>query len=231
MVAIRTSESEIRFYRRLDRAKLRAPIVGGYICSTVIGNGNNSSFWYDKWLGGDCFKVRFSRLFNLDLLKDAPVAQKFQNSDFAVSFRRLPRGGIEESQFQELSSLLSSVVLSSFSDRWPFTLNGHDDFSVKSDREEIDMHFLVTSSSSMRWSKFLSIKLNVCAWRMFLDKLPTMIFFNRGLDVPCVLYPNCENVVESQNRLFFGCSMALDLFRLLDRWWNIDIINLIGLFY
>ncbi|GKC42553.1 hypothetical protein Tco_1060275, partial [Tanacetum coccineum] len=40
-------------------------------------------------------------LFNLDLQKDA--AQKFQNLDFAVSFRRRPRGGIEVSQFQKLS--------------------------------------------------------------------------------------------------------------------------------
>ncbi|GJY76525.1 hypothetical protein Tco_0481641 [Tanacetum coccineum] len=43
------------------------------------------------------------KLFNLDLQKDALVAQNFQNLDFAVSFRRYPRGGIEESQFQELS--------------------------------------------------------------------------------------------------------------------------------
>ncbi|GJR50025.1 hypothetical protein Tco_1400546 [Tanacetum coccineum] len=33
---------------------------------------------------------------------DASVAQKFQNPDFAVSFRRPPKGGSEESQFQEL---------------------------------------------------------------------------------------------------------------------------------
>nr|GEU35418.1 RNA-directed DNA polymerase, eukaryota, reverse transcriptase zinc-binding domain protein [Tanacetum cinerariifolium] len=37
--------------------------------------------------------------------------------------------------------------------------------------------------------------------------------------------------VESRNHLFFGCSMALDLFRLLGRWWNIDIMNLIDLFF
>ncbi|GJY95035.1 cysteine-rich receptor-like protein kinase, partial [Tanacetum coccineum] len=34
------------------------------------------------------------KLFNLDLQKDVSVAQKFQNQDFAVSFRRRPRGGI-----------------------------------------------------------------------------------------------------------------------------------------
>ncbi|GJT25528.1 hypothetical protein Tco_0895465 [Tanacetum coccineum] len=44
-------------------------------------------------------KMKKIMLFNLDLQKDASVAQKFQNPDFAVSFRRRPRGGIEESQF------------------------------------------------------------------------------------------------------------------------------------
>ncbi|GJZ18940.1 RNA-directed DNA polymerase, eukaryota [Tanacetum coccineum] len=128
-------------------------------CKKVIGNGKNSNFWYIKWLGDVCFKVKFNRLFNLDLQKDAYVAQKFQNPDFAVSFQRHPRGGIEESQFQELSLLLSLVVLSSSNDRWSWTLNGHGDFSVKSAREEIDKHLLITSSSSTRWSKLLPIKL------------------------------------------------------------------------
>nr|GEU82440.1 hypothetical protein [Tanacetum cinerariifolium] len=81
---------------------------------------------------------------NVPTLKDALVAQKFQNPDFAVSFRRCPRRGIEESVF----------------------------------------------------------------------------------DVPCVLCPNCGNEVEYRNHLFFAYSMALDLFLLLGRWWNIDIINL-----
>nr|GEW66133.1 RNA-directed DNA polymerase, eukaryota [Tanacetum cinerariifolium] len=81
-----------------------------------------------------------------------------------VSFRRRPRGGIEESQFQELSLLLYSVVLSSSSDRWSWMLNCHGDFSVKSAREEIDKHLLVTSSSSTIRSKLLPIKLNVFAW-------------------------------------------------------------------
>nr|GEY97655.1 RNA-directed DNA polymerase, eukaryota, reverse transcriptase zinc-binding domain protein [Tanacetum cinerariifolium] len=130
-----------------------------------------------------------------------------------------------------LSLLLSSFVLSSFSDRWSWTLNGHGDFSVKSAREEIDKHLLVSSSSSTRWSKLLPIKLNVFAWRMFLGKLPIRFnLSNKGLDIPCVLCPNCGNVVESRNHFFFGCSMALDLFWLFGRWWNIDIINLIDHF-
>nr|GEU97200.1 RNA-directed DNA polymerase, eukaryota, reverse transcriptase zinc-binding domain protein [Tanacetum cinerariifolium] len=83
-------------------------------------------------------------------LGDASVAQKFQNSDFVVSFRRRPKGGIEESQLQKLYFLLSLVVLSSSNDRWSWTLNDYDDFLVKSAKKEINKHLLVTSSSSTR---------------------------------------------------------------------------------
>ncbi|GKC59224.1 putative reverse transcriptase domain-containing protein [Tanacetum coccineum] len=52
--------------------------------------------------------------FNLYLQKDASVAQKFQNPDFAVSFQRHPRGGIEESQFQELFLALFSYFIDAY---------------------------------------------------------------------------------------------------------------------
>ncbi|PWA81042.1 ribonuclease H protein [Artemisia annua] len=151
----------------------------------AIHGPNGSLYQPPPTLQTVLFGLRFIKqtLFNLELQKDVSVAQKSQNPDFVVSFQRRPIGCIEESQFQELSLLLSSVVLSSSSDCWSWTLNCHGDFSVKSAREEIDKHLLITSSSSTGWSKLLRIKLNVFAWRMFLDKLTTRInLSNRGLD-------------------------------------------------
>lgn len=93
-------------------------------CKLVTGNGNISKFWLDKWYGDVCFKEKFPRIYNLETNKGATVAYKFQSSDFAFSFRRHPRSGVEESQYLELLQLLSSVVLSSANDRWSWTLNG-----------------------------------------------------------------------------------------------------------
>nr|GEZ48051.1 hypothetical protein [Tanacetum cinerariifolium] len=103
--------------------------------------------------GDICFKEKFKRLINLELQKDANVASKLQDSNVASSFRRPPHSGIENSQFIELGQILSSVSLSSVSDRWSWTLHGLGDFSVKSAREEIDKHVLAVSSSQNRWSK------------------------------------------------------------------------------
>ncbi|GJU49134.1 RNA-directed DNA polymerase, eukaryota, reverse transcriptase zinc-binding domain protein [Tanacetum coccineum] len=127
--------------------------------------------------------------------------------------------GIKETQSIELSQLLSSVILSLASDRWSWSLNGNGEFLVKSAREVINNHVLVTSSSLTRWSKVLPIKINVFPWRMFFDKIPTRTNLSkRGIDIPCILYPNYGNGVKSCNHLFFECSMAVDLFQLLGRW-------------
>nr|GEX27542.1 RNA-directed DNA polymerase, eukaryota, reverse transcriptase zinc-binding domain protein [Tanacetum cinerariifolium] len=100
----------------------------------VIGNGNNTKYWHDKWYEDIIFKEKFHRLFNLESQKDVSVAHKLQCHDLASSFRRPPRSGIEESQLTEISHLISCVVLSPSCDRWSWTLNGLGDFSVKSAR-------------------------------------------------------------------------------------------------
>nr|GEZ45219.1 hypothetical protein [Tanacetum cinerariifolium] len=65
------------------------------------------------------------------------------------------RGGVEECQWCEYTQMLSSMVMSSASNRWAWCLNGKGVFSVKSSREEIDKHLLVTSSSPTRWNALL----------------------------------------------------------------------------
>nr|GEW52127.1 RNA-directed DNA polymerase, eukaryota, reverse transcriptase zinc-binding domain protein [Tanacetum cinerariifolium] len=193
-------------------------------CKLVVGNGHSINFWQDKWYGEVPFKDKFKRCFNLELQKDISFALKMQSNDIAISFRRRPRSGIEESQFCDLNSLLASIVLSDAADRWSWTLCGHGEFFVKSVREVIDQQVLITSSTPSRWSKVIPIKLNIFMWRMLLEKLPTRSnLVNRGLDVPCLLCSIFRMGVESRDHLFFDCSLALDLFRLLGRWWSLQI--------
>nr|GEZ42040.1 RNA-directed DNA polymerase, eukaryota, reverse transcriptase zinc-binding domain protein [Tanacetum cinerariifolium] len=113
-----------------------------------------------------------------------------------------------------------------FLDRLP-TMSNRTQNTRNIDREEIDKHILVAAPLHTRWSKVLPIKLNIFWWRMFLDRLPTRSnLYNKGIDIPCVLCPNCEAVIESHNHLLFSCSMSMDLVRLFGRWWNIHVPNL-----
>jgi len=43
----------------------------------VLGNGRNTNFWTDSWLGGIALSVWFRRLFNLSVNKHSTVEDMF----------------------------------------------------------------------------------------------------------------------------------------------------------
>nr|GEY48750.1 RNA-directed DNA polymerase, eukaryota, reverse transcriptase zinc-binding domain protein [Tanacetum cinerariifolium] len=77
-------------------------------------------------------KDRFLRIYALENCKSVTVGDKLAHPTLSHSFRRLPRGGIENAQFAEFSVLLQHVVLAQGSDRWTWTANGSGQFSVAS---------------------------------------------------------------------------------------------------
>nr|GEV76944.1 reverse transcriptase domain, reverse transcriptase zinc-binding domain protein [Tanacetum cinerariifolium] len=57
------------------------------------------------------------------------------------------------------------------------------------------------------------------------DGIPTIINMDRrGIDIGSVLCPDCDRDVETTNHLFFSCEMAVDLWVLVARWWELDIL-------
>nr|GEY45561.1 RNA-directed DNA polymerase, eukaryota [Tanacetum cinerariifolium] len=84
------------FLKAIDKLKTKGVDLHNF-CKLVVGNDNTIKFWHDKWYGDACFNDKFHRCFNLELQKDISVALKLQSNDFALSFRRWPRSGIEES--------------------------------------------------------------------------------------------------------------------------------------
>ncbi|GKD04244.1 hypothetical protein Tco_1179218 [Tanacetum coccineum] len=95
------------------------------------------------------------------------------SDSFTSSFRRVIRGGIESTQLSDIMSILGSVILSSNEDRYFWDLNGDGDFRVKDVRNLIDETFLPKDVSPTRWVKSIPIKVNIFAWKVSLDRLPT----------------------------------------------------------
>nr|GEV54877.1 zinc finger CCCH domain-containing protein 34-like [Tanacetum cinerariifolium] len=125
--------------------------------------------------------VRFPRMFALERDKQIPVAAKWGASSFDASFRRQIRDGIERQQWMDLLSILCTVTLSPSIDRWICDLNGEGIFRVKEIRSILDDLLLPSSSEATRWVKFIPIKINIFAWRVRLDRLPTRChLLNRG---------------------------------------------------
>ncbi|GJU53304.1 RNA-directed DNA polymerase, eukaryota [Tanacetum coccineum] len=65
------------------------------------------------------------------------------------------------------------VILSNSRDRWFWDMNGSGTYRVKDVRNMLDDFFLPKDEVATRWLPHLPIKLNVFAWRLYLDRLPT----------------------------------------------------------
>ncbi|GJV95993.1 RNA-directed DNA polymerase, eukaryota [Tanacetum coccineum] len=164
----------------------------------------------------------FSRIYALEINTDCTVADKLQFS-VTSSLRRSVRGGVESSQLALLQTYIEGTLLSNMEDRWVWDLNGEGVFRVKDVRILLDECFLPKAPTATRWVKYVPIKINVFAWKVFLDRLPTRSNLqHRGVLVSDLLCPLCSSAQEDSSHLFFSCRLATDIVRLVCRWWNLS---------
>nr|GEX49687.1 RNA-directed DNA polymerase, eukaryota [Tanacetum cinerariifolium] len=134
-------------------------------------------------------------------------ADKF-NGSLLGSFCRIARGGIEEYQLSQLRLLLKPVILSHSEDRWVWILSNDGGFRVKDVRRLLDDFFLPKSEVATRWVKCVPIKINVFAWRVSLDRLPTRLnLIRRNISVSSPLCPVCSNAQEDVSHLLYNCDL------------------------
>nr|GEY04543.1 reverse transcriptase domain-containing protein [Tanacetum cinerariifolium] len=141
-----------------------------------IGNGSDTSFWEDTWHGEIAFKNLYPRVYALESCKNIDVASKLSHNNMAYSFCRVPRGGVEQGQYDLLMAKVASRT---------------------------------------RWIKAVPIKVNVLAWKIKLDYLPTRLNISRrGMDIESIPYPMCGKAVESTTYINFTCHIARDILRM-----------------
>ncbi|GJZ34170.1 RNA-directed DNA polymerase, eukaryota, reverse transcriptase zinc-binding domain protein, partial [Tanacetum coccineum] len=186
-----------------------------------LGNGEKARFWDQRWLEGDVLKIRFPRVYALEQCKDITVGSKFKLHSLDYSFRRSPRGGVEQEQYQNLIMLMHDVRLLPMEDRWRWKLNGSGDFSVASVRRLID-DMLLPKDIKTRWVRYVPIKVNVIAWKVKSDSLPTRFSISRrGIPIESIKCAVCDTSVETSSHLFFSCYMVRQTVRLISRWWDL----------
>nr|GEY23454.1 hypothetical protein [Tanacetum cinerariifolium] len=158
-----------------------------------VGNGMYTRFWDDPWLFDSLLMHVYPRLYGLKCAKHVTVAAKLSDSSLIDSFRRPPRGGVQEEYLLGLIDNVDSVILSNSIDGFGL-LNLHD---------------------PTRWIKIVPIKINIFAWKVRLDRLPTRINLSlRGIDLPSIIYPICCCIGETCSHLLFTCN-PLQMNRLL----------------
>nr|GEZ29876.1 putative RNA-directed DNA polymerase, eukaryota, reverse transcriptase zinc-binding domain protein [Tanacetum cinerariifolium] len=89
------------------------------------------------------------------------------------------RDGVEMKQFRALSIVIDGVLLHDMVDRWKWTLEGSGEFSIASVKKFIDNSRLIGSPKKTRWIKMVPIKVNILAWKVQFDLLPTRLNLSR----------------------------------------------------
>ncbi|GKA94315.1 RNA-directed DNA polymerase, eukaryota, reverse transcriptase zinc-binding domain protein [Tanacetum coccineum] len=197
----------------------------GYILKK-LGNGEDTLFWEDSWRGDSTFKSIYPRLYALETNKNVSIASKLSQPNLAASFRRAPRGGLEDYQFSQLLLNMEEVSCTNVKDRWLWALTGCGDFSVASIRKSLDNHFLPVAASKTRWIREVPIEVNILAWKVRMDGLPRLNISKRGMDIQSILSPTCDKEVESTSHIFFSCYLAHDIFCKILRWWDIYVMEI-----
>ena len=147
--------------------------------SKRLGNGLNTFFWSDCWVGTESFMERFRRLFDLSIHKDLSVGEMYSlgwdEHGEAWSWRRRLLAW-EEELVVEIRNLLTNVILQDTQlDVWLWQPNIGDGYTVRGVyqmpmRQEMHNHDVVSDAP---WHKSVPLKVSICAWRLFRNRWPT----------------------------------------------------------
>nr|GEU29659.1 RNA-directed DNA polymerase, eukaryota [Tanacetum cinerariifolium] len=85
------------------------------------------------------------------------------------------------------------------------------------------MQIVSLSRMADRWIKYVPIKVNVNAWKVKLDALPTRFNVSRrGIHIDSIMCAVCDQGVETSMHLFFSCNMVRQTTRMITRWWDVS---------
>nr|GFA82225.1 RNA-directed DNA polymerase, eukaryota, reverse transcriptase zinc-binding domain protein [Tanacetum cinerariifolium] len=158
------------------------------------------------------------------------ISKGFDFVSHYASFRRSIRDRVERQHWDDLNSVLGYFTLSASKDRWICDLNGDGVFRVKEVRTILEDIFLPSAAAdATRWVKYISIKINVFAWRARHDRLPTRSnLVRRGVVLDSSLCPLCGLVPEDIHHVLFRCDTAKLVFHRICRWGDSDWHDLLS---
>lgn len=75
-------------------------------CPICVGDRIIPSSWMDVWSGTSPLSLKFQRIFAFHMQRQASIWDRFLISLETGPLRREPRGGMEQSQWEELPAIL-----------------------------------------------------------------------------------------------------------------------------
>ncbi|GJT24418.1 RNA-directed DNA polymerase, eukaryota [Tanacetum coccineum] len=148
-------------------------------------------------------------LYSLESNKQCLINERCSLLNGSIHFTWAWRRNLRPGQVDTFMGLLQHHCPSPIDDRWDFTLHHCNMYSVCVMRKYIDSRSLLTEGNKTRWNKYVLIKINILAWSLINDRLPTHSNLDsHGIDLHSLLCPICDDIIESAQHLFLHCNLA-----------------------
>lgn len=190
-----------------------------------LGEGDDTLFWVDEWLGVGTFKVKFPALFALSTQQDKKVIEMGSWGDNGWVWTFSWSGNLQgetQCQFEALNKIISSFnPVRGRRDAWVWIKESEGRFSVSSAYEAIIDHHPELEEEAFKCLWKISAPSNAIAlgWRVLLDKIASKTnLFKRNVLVGEVLCSLCSSAAESTFHLFFSCACSSQVWSLVLKW-------------
>nr|GEY60173.1 RNA-directed DNA polymerase, eukaryota, reverse transcriptase zinc-binding domain protein [Tanacetum cinerariifolium]GEY60179.1 RNA-directed DNA polymerase, eukaryota, reverse transcriptase zinc-binding domain protein [Tanacetum cinerariifolium] len=207
-----------------------------------VGNGQNTRFWHDNWLGGVPLHAFFPRLYRLESNSSCLVCERNTTAsphqlDFHVtghghptpvglSFNwawiRRPFTVGEREELVILTNLIANLHLNAKEDIWEFTYGASRSFTTHCKRNLITLNSYSLNMQPTRWNKILPAKVNILSWHVWHGRIPTRLNVDcQGINLDTVRCPICDDDIESEEHIFIHCKASSDTWKAIFSWWKI----------
>ncbi|XP_071699063.1 uncharacterized protein [Rutidosis leptorrhynchoides] len=196
-----------------------------------VGNGGNTLFWKELWVGNDKLCNLFPRLFKLEIYPDATVNDRMVVNGLEqlnFSWKRELSGRVL-TEFEGLQQILSTAALVLNKEdqlSCPFAPQGV--FSVSKLSMASDDKLLDEFSAGQKiiLNKLVPKKLEIFVWRAVKKKLPVRVELDKcGIDLHSTWCPLCDDSLESVDHSLIFCKHAMEVWDRVFKWWNMGSFN------
>ncbi|KAL8508390.1 hypothetical protein ACS0TY_018850 [Phlomoides rotata] len=179
----------------------------------TVGEGRDTKFWIDIWVGNETFKRSFNRLYNLSNQQDETISRmgRWEESEWVweLKWRRSLRKS-EQILLNELMLHLSRAVLRRNEDdtwRWRHTSNGI--FTTDSAYQNLGSRAVAETEDQQRqaafhrlWKSYAPRRYQAIVWKLLHNRLPTKEKLQRmGIipvseDIKCALCGEDDKTID-----------------------------------